>query len=253
MSEVFSARSLVYWWGALSATVFFKDWLKQLADFLRNSGMFSPANIPFSFLPGLNSWIDGAAKYIRDTVKFDPAQAVVTIGSFAVLGWMLALFFGFLLLIVAILLYGRALVSPSWFDDFLAIFVIYIILRIISHIVALTSLPILDSFRNFLDNPGTSFILLLALLIFLSLFGEGFRSKRAFWRALIEAALVSLFMFPRETATVLSYGVDALAQFGAGLSLAANLPFAIIWGLLGMFLALQRLMSQETFVVKARE
>jgi hypothetical protein len=253
MSEVFSARSLIYWWGVLSATVFIKDWLKQLADFLRNSGMFSPANIPFNFLPGLNSWIDGAAKYIRDTVKFDPTQAVVTIGSFVVLGWMLALFLGFLLLVIAIVLYGRALVSPSWFDDFLAIFVIYFILRIISHIVALTSLPILDSFRNFLDNPGTSFIFLLALLIFLSFFGEGFRSKRAFWRALIEAALVSLFIFPHETATILAYGVDALAQFGAGLSLAANLPFAIIWGLLGMFLALQRLMSQETFVVKARE
>jgi hypothetical protein len=64
---------------------------------------------------------------------------------------------------------------------------------------------------------------------------------------------MSLFMFPRETATVLSYGVDALAQFGAGLSLAANLPFAIIWGLLGMFLALQRLTSQEPLAARARE
>jgi hypothetical protein len=253
MAEVFSARSLVYWWGVLSATVFIKDWLKQLADFLRTSGMFSPANIPFNVLPGLNSWIDGAAKFIRDTVKFNPTQAVITVGSFAVLGWMLALFFAFLLLLIAILLYIRALNSPSWFDDFFAIFVIYVILRIISHIAALTSLPILDSFRNFLDNPATAFLLLLILMIFLSLFGEGFRSKRAFWRALLEALLISLFMFPRETATVVAYGIDALAQFGAGLSLAANLPFAIIWGLLGMFLALQRLTSQETFAVKVRE
>ncbi|HEX7587350.1 MAG TPA: hypothetical protein VF478_03460, partial [Anaerolineae bacterium] len=99
MSEVFSARSLVYWWGLLSATVFVKDWLKQLADFLRTSGMFSPANIPFNVLPGLNSWIDGAAKFIRETVKFNPTQAVATIGSFVILGWMLALFFAVLLLL----------------------------------------------------------------------------------------------------------------------------------------------------------
>jgi hypothetical protein len=253
MSEVFSARSLVYWWGLLSATVFVKDWLKQLADFLRTSGMFSPANIPFNVLPGLNSWIDGAAKFIRETVKFNPTQAVATIGSFVILGWMLALFFAVLLLLIAVLLYIRALNSPSWFDDFFAIFVIYVILRIISHIVALTSLPVLDSFRNFLDNPATAFLLLLALMLFLSFFGEGFRSKRAFWRALLEALLMSLFMFPRETATVVAYGIDALAQFGAGLGSAANLPFAIIWGLLGMFLALQRLTSAETFVVKARQ
>lgn len=245
MSEVFGARSLIYWWAILSATVFVKDWLQQLANFLRTSGIFSPDNIPFNLLPGLNSWIDGAAKFVRDTVKFDPTQAILTIGSFTVLGWMLALFFGFLLLIIAIFLYGRALVSAAWFDDFLAIFAIYVILRIMSHIAALTSLPLLDSFRNFLDNPGTAFALLLALLIFLSFFGEGFRSKRAFWRALIEAAIVSLFMFPRQTATILAYGVDALAQFGAGLALPANLPFAMIWGLLGMFLALQRLTTQE--------
>ena len=253
MSEVFGARSLVYWWGLLSATVFVKDWLKQLADFFRNSGIFSPSNIPFNVLPGLNSWIDGAAKFIRETVKFNPTQAVATIGSFVILGWMLALFFAVLLLLIAVLLYIRALNSPSWFDDFFAIFVIYVILRIISHIVALTSLPILDSFRNFLDNPATAFLLLLALMLFLSFFGEGFRSKRAFWRALLEALLMSLFMFPRETATVVAYGIDALAQFGAGLSSAANLPFAIIWGLLGMFLALQRLTSAETFAVKARQ
>ena len=253
MSEVFSGRSLVYWWGVLSATVFIKDWLKQLAEFLRTSGMFSPANIPFNVLPGLNSWIDGAAKFIRDTVKFNPTQAVITVGSFAILGWMLALFFAFLLLLIAVLLYIRALNSPSWFDDFFAIFVIYVILRIISHIAALTSLPILDSFRNFLDNPATAFLLLLALMLFLSFFGEGFRSKRAFWRALLEALLMSLFIFPRETATVVAYGIDALAQFGAGLSLPANLPFAIIWGLLGMFLALQRLTSQESFAARARQ
>ena len=252
MAEVFSARSLIYWWGVLSATVFIKDWLNQLADFLRTSGMFSPANIPFNALPGLNSWIDGAAAFIKNSIKFDPNQAIVTAGSFVVKGWMLALFFAILLLIIAVVLYARALTSPAWFDDFLAIFVIYIVLRIISHIVALTSLPLLDSFRNFLDNPTTSFLLLLTLLIFLSFFGEGFRSKRAFWRALIEAALVSLFMFPHETATALSYGVGALAQFGAGLSLQANLPFAIIWGLLGMFLALQRLTTQEGVPAKAR-
>ena len=90
-------------------------------------------------------------------------------------------------------------------------------------------------------------------MLLLSIFGEGFRSKRAFWRALLEALLVSLFMFPHETAGVVAYGIDALAQFGAGLGSTANLPFAIIWGLLGMFLALQRLTSQESFAARARQ
>lgn len=245
MLDVFGWRSLIYWWGLLSATVFVKDWLRQLGSFLVKSNMFSPDNIPFNLVPGLNAAIDSAAKFIRDSIQFDPNQAILSVGGAAVLGWMVAIFFGVLLLILAVILYMRALASPAWFDDFLAIFAIFVILRVISHLAALTSLPLLDSFRAFIDNPGTAFLLLLVLLIVLSFFGEGFRSKRAFWRALIEAAVLGLFMFPRETATVLATAVDGLAQFGASLSLPANLPFAVIWGIIGMFLALQRLTTQE--------
>ncbi|MEW5721179.1 MAG: hypothetical protein AB1817_21315, partial [Chloroflexota bacterium] len=71
MAEVFGVRSLLYWWGVLTATVFIKDWLKQLADFFRTSNTFTPEKIPFNVLPGVNSWIDGAGNYILTTVKFN--------------------------------------------------------------------------------------------------------------------------------------------------------------------------------------
>ncbi|MDE3089980.1 MAG: hypothetical protein KGJ80_11420 [Chloroflexota bacterium] len=245
MAEVFSFRSLIYWWGILSATVFVKGWLEQLASFLKTSGTFTPDKIPFSLVPGLNSWIDGAAKYIRDSITFDPNQIVAGAGTFAIKGWMLALFFGVLLLILAVVLSARALQSPAWFDDFVVLLVIYVILRMVGHIVAIASLPFLDWFRALVDNPATAFGVLLVLLLFLSFLGEGVRSKRAFWRALIEAGVVSLFMFPLQTSIALGYGVDALAAFGAGLSRPENLPFAMVWGLIGMFLAFQRLATQE--------
>jgi hypothetical protein len=85
----------------------------------------------------------------------------------------------------------------------------------------------------------------MVLLISLSFIGEGFRSKRAFWRALAAAGLVSSLMYPTEAARALSYVIDALALFGAGLTLQANAAFAVAWGVIGMLLALQRLTAQE--------
>jgi uncharacterized membrane protein len=245
MAEVFSFRSLIYWWGVLTATVFIKDWVKQLAEFLKTPGMFSPERIPFNTLPGLNMWIEGVTKYIRETVKFNPNQPIVTVGSYSIPGWALAVVFGLLLLGLAFRFYYLALKSPVWFDDFVALFVIYTILQIEEHIIALTSLPLLDSFRAFIDNPVTTFVIMLLLLLTMCFSGEGVRSKRAFWRALIEAGLVSLFLFPAQTAFAMSYAVDALWKFGEGLTLPSNLPFAMLWGLIGMFLALYRLGTPE--------
>ncbi len=248
MGEVFSFRSLIYWWGVLSATVFVKDWLRQLSDLLKQPGTFSPEKIPFNLLPGLNMWIEGAAKYMRGSIKFDPNQPIVTAGSFGIPGWALAVLLGIVLLGLAFRFYYHALKSPSWFDDFLALLVIYAILRIEGRIAALTTLPLLDSFRAFIDNPVMAFLVMVILLVTLSFSGEGLRSKRAFWRALIEALLVSMFMFPAETAVVMSYVVDALWKFGAGLTLPENIPFAMLWGAIGMALALYRLATPETQV-----
>lgn len=245
MAEVFGVRSLIYWWGVLTATVFVKDWLQQLAAFLLDPKSFSAEKFPFNMLPGLNSWIDGAAIYIRDRIQFDPAQVIAGSGALTIYNWMLAVAVGLILVGLAIALYIRALNTSTWLDDFLALIVVYIILRIEGHIVALAALPIQNWFRDFVDNPGTAFLVMLVLVMFLVFFGEGFHSKRAFWRALIEASLVALFMFPRETAVAFGYIVRALAQFGTSLSLPENAPFAIMWGLLGMGLAFHRLTTQE--------
>ncbi len=245
MAEVFGIRSLIYWWGLLTATVFIKDWLLQLAAFLLNPTTFSADKFPFNLLPGLNSWIDGVSLYLRDRIQFDPKQIIAGSGSLAIYNWMVAVALGLILLGIAITLYIRALSTSSWLDDFIALAVVYIVLRIEGHIVSLAELPIQNWFRDFVDSPGTAFILMLALVILLVFFGEGFRSRRAFWRALLEASLVALFMFPAETAVVFGYIVRALAQFGASLSVPENAPFAIIWGLVGMALAFYRLTAPE--------
>ncbi len=245
MSQVFGFRSLVYWWGILSATVFVRDWLQQLVGFLREPTRFVSQNLPFSVVPGINGWIDGVAKYIRDTVKFNPSQIVATIGPVTIQGWVLAVVVGLIFFGAAVGFYIRALKSSSWYDDFLALFVIYVVLRVIGHIVALASLPFATAFRMFVDNPTTAYFVIIILLLGLSFIGEGFRSKRAFWRALIAALLISFLMFPAETARAFSYVVEALAFFGNSLDLKQNAAFAIAWGAIGIGLALQRLTTQE--------
>ena len=251
MAEVFGLRSLVYWWGFFTATVFVDNWLKQLAAFLLAPNTFSSDKFPFNMRPGLDSWIDGAANYIRAQIKFDPTQVIAGSGALTFYGWMLAVVVGLILISVAIVLYVRALSTATWLDDFLALGVVYVVLRIEGHIVSLAALPIQNWFRSFVDNPGTAFLTLLILLMFLVFFGEGFHSKRAFWRGLLEASLVALFMFPRETAAAFGYIAQALAQFGESLILPANAPFAIVWGLLGMALAFQRLTTPEPPVNRA--
>ncbi len=243
MSEVFSARSLMYWWAALSATVFLKDWLKNLAAFVRSSDLFAPDKLPFNLIPGVNGWIDQAAEAIRTGIKFKPEQELAAIGPVHIQSWTLAVAVGCLFLGLGIGLYIRSLNSSTWFDDFLALFVIYGILRIEGHIVAVTQLPIKEQFRSFVNNPTTAFVLLLVLLLALVFFGEGIRSRRAFWRAFLEVIVLAVFMFPRNTALAISGVILGLSQFGT--SLAQFTPFAIIWGMIGMFLAIQRLLGHE--------
>jgi hypothetical protein len=240
MSDVFGIRSIIYWWGFLTATVFVRDWLRQLTDFIRQPDMFVPTKIPFNMLPGLNSTID-----VKTAVKFNPNQIIATIGPIGIPSWSLAILLGIILIVVGIRLYVRALRTEAWYDDFITLFILYVILRFEGHIISSTALPLTDSFKALFENQAVTFFLIVGLLLGLSFVGEGVHSKRAFWRALLAAQIISLFMFPRETANFLSYGVDALAQFGTALSLPANLPFAVAWGVVGMLLAIQRLVGSE--------
>jgi hypothetical protein len=245
MADVFGVRSLIYWWAVLTATVFVKDWLKQLADLLRSPDMFTPSKIPFSTLPGLNQVIDNVADYVSKAIKFNPNQPLATIGSIAIPGWALAIFLAILLLALGVRAYIHALRSEPWYDDFLTLFLLYVIIRFEGHIIGATSLPILENLKQLATNQVLSFAIIIGLLLGLSFAGEGFRSKRAFWRALIAALLVAMFIYPRETANIVGWAIDLLAQLGGALLLPANLPFAVLWGAIGMFLAIQRLTTPE--------
>ena len=245
MSEVFHLRSWIYWWGVLTASLFVQEWLKQIANFFKDPSIFGRDKLPFSTVPGLNAWIDDIATRIPASVQFNPTSEIITAGPVRVQGWMLATFFGFLLFIVAVRFYVRALRSPLLFDDFVALFMIYLILRIEGHIVAIAKLPIQGWFSALVNNPTTAFLVILGLTLFLVFFGEGFRSRRAFWRAILEITVVALFMFPGDTAAAISWTFESLAAFGAYLKNPNNAMFAIAWGVVGMYLALQRLMAQD--------
>ena len=245
MSELFSFRSIIYWWGFLTATVFVRDWLRQLADFIRQPDMFAPSKIPFNMLPGLNGMIDGAATYVKTAVQFNPTQIIATIGPIGIPSWSLALALGLILIVLGVRAYVHALGTEAWYDDFLTLFLLYVILRFEGHIISSTSLPLTDAFKALFQNQVVTFFLIVGLLLGLCFVGEGVHSKRAFWRALTAAAIISLFMFPAITANILGMAVDALAQFGSALSLPANLPFAVAWGVIGMVLAINRLTTPE--------
>lgn len=248
MSEVFSVRSLIYWWGMLTASAFIQEWLAGLAKLLQDPETFNKEKIPFNMMPGLNSWIDGAAEYVKVAVNFDPGQTIATIGPLTVSGWVVAVLLGLILISFGVRLYIRALRSHQWFDDLFTLFVLYIILRFEGHIISQTGLPIQDWFKALLDNQFISFFLIILLLLMLSFAGEGLRSKRAFWRALGAAVLISLFIYPSEMASILGYIVQALAFFGASLTTQQNLPFTIAWGVIGMILAIHRLTTPEAAV-----
>lgn len=246
MSEIFGARSLIYWWGMLTATVFIREWLFQLANFFKTSDTFSPDRVPFGLLPTIDNAIKGLADYIRYTIQFNPDAVLVQIGTTTIRNYVLAILFGLICIIFAALLVRRALRSHLWFDDFVAIFVMYAVLRIVGHITSLTqAIPLANWFRVFADSTVAAYIVLMILLLFLTFFGEGFQSKRAFWRAVIAIFVLSLFMFPKEVSSRFGDLLNALALFGAGLLSKDNLAFALAWGVIGMLLALYRLATPE--------
>lgn len=253
MAEIFGVRSLLYWWGVLTATVFVKDWLFQLALFFRTSDTFLPTRIPFNLLPSIDNAIKGVADYIKDTIKFKPDAVLIEIGTTRVQNYVLAILVGLICILFAALLLRRALRSHLWFDDFMALFVMYAVLRVVGHITSLTqTLPLANWFRVFADSKEAAYIVLMIVLLFLIFFGEGFQSKRAFWRAVIASFILSLFIYPQQVASYFGEFLGALALFGASLLDLKNIPFAITWGIIGMLLALYRLATPESMPSEPR-
>ncbi len=219
---------------------FLQTWLHQLATFFRDSVIFSPKIPPFSFVPVANSWMDQGATWIRTTVKFRPNDVIISAGPVSIQNWIIAVLLGILILFFAGVIYRRALASSALLDDFVALIALYFVIRIEAQLVSIGNVfGLSQAARSFLNNPFASFVILMLLLLGLTFAGEGVRSARAFWRGLAEALLLAIFLFPADAGKFIAASIDALAAFGA--LIESNLSFSIVWGVLGLFLAVQRL------------
>lgn len=244
MRDVIGPRNWVFWWAAITASIFLKDWLPTLSDFFRDTTFFSSNSLPWSLLSGLNGWLDSIAQGIEDSVQFDPNQAII-VSPITVPNSILALLIGFLILGGAIGLYVRALHSNAIGDDIVTLLVLYFVLRIEAYIIGLTQFsPLQGAGEAVLQDTTLTFWILMFMLLVLILLGGGVRSRRAFWRGLFEAIIIALFVVPEQTA-------GALAAFFDGLYtivqlLQGNVIVGLLWGIIGMLLAITRLTSNAS-------
>lgn len=240
MGIVLHPRSWIFWWAGLTSTIFLQDWLARLASFFRDHVIFSPDIPPFNLVAALNNWIDGISEYVRTTVKFNPNDTILGFGSFAIHNWMVAAFLGVLLLAVVGVIYVRALGTDTLLDDFLALVALYFVIRIESHLVAIANFPTLGAAgRAVLQTPGIAFAILMVLLVVLVLGGGGITRPKAIWRGLLEGILLAILLFPAQAGGAIAIGIDTMGGFG-GL-LAKNITFGVLWGVIGMLLALRQL------------
>jgi hypothetical protein len=243
MRDVFGSRNWVFWWAAITATVFLKSWLPTMALFFHDSGFFSPLNFPFNLVVGLNSWLDQLAVGIENSVQFNPNAPLLS-SPVVVPNWILAVLVGLLVLGGAISMYVRALRSSAIGDDILTLFALYFILRIEGYIIGFTNVGPLQGAGNLLtQNPLAGFFVLMVALFFLVFVGGGVNSRRAFWRGLLEAVLIALFLLPTQTAEALSSFFNTLYSFTN--LLETNFVFGIAWGVAGAILALTRLTGTQ--------
>lgn len=240
MGSVIRPRSWIFWWAGLTATVFLQDWLSRLAGFFRDQVIFSSNIPPFNIVAGIDKWIDGNAEYIRNTVKFDPGGTLAGVGPIAIHNWMIAALLGLLILILVGILYVRALNTDALLDDIVALILLYFVIRIEAHLVSITELPTLSAAgTSVVQNPGLAFIILMLLLAVLALGGGGINKPRAIWRGLLEGLLLAILLFPKEAGGAVAVGIDGLSTFGS--LLQKNLTFGVLWGVIGMVLAVRQL------------
>ncbi len=244
MRDVFGSRNWIYWWAALTTTVFLRiQVLPSIEGFFRDNGFFSPSNFPFSLVSGLNSWLDQLALGIEQAVQFNPEAPLISSPIFLP-NWILAVIVGLLVLGGAVSMYVRALKSSALGDDIITLFVLYFVLRIEGYIIGFTNIGPLEGAGNLLtQNPLAGFWILMIALFVLVFIGGGVNSRRAFWRGLLEAVLIALFLLPTQTSVILAQFFNTLMVFGN--TLATNIFFGIAWGIVGAILALTRLTSTQ--------
>lgn len=240
MGIVLRPKSWIFWWAGLTATIFLQDLLTRLASFFRDNVIFSPDIPPFNLVAALNSWIDGISEYVRNTVKFDPNGTLASFGSITLHNWTFTALLGILILVFVGALYVRALGTDTLFDDVFALIALYFVIRIESHLVSIANFPTIGAAgRAVLEQPGIAFAILMVLLVVLVLGGGGIARPKAIWRGLLEGILLAILLFPTQAGGAIAAGIDLIASFGA--LLARNLTFGVLWGIIGMILALRQL------------
>ena len=240
MGIVLRPRSWIFWWAGLTATVFLQDMIQRLASFFRDQVIFSNDIPPFNVVAGVDTWIDGTADYIRTTVKFKPDDVLASGGPVSVHNWMFAALVGILILAVVGILYVKALNTDALFDDFVALIMLYFVIRIEAHLVSIANFPTLsEAGRSVIQNPGLAFVVLMALLAVLALGGGGINKPRAIWRGMMEGVLLAILLFPMQAGGAVAVGIEGLGAFGA--LLQKNITFGVLWGVIGMILALSQL------------
>lgn len=243
MRDVFGSRNWVFWWAALTATVFLRDQLPTLARFFQDNGFFSPDFFPFNLVSGLNAWLDQLALGIEGSVQFNP-QAPLISSPVVIPNIFLAIIVGLLVLGGAVAMYVRALRSTGLGDDIISLFGLYFILRIEGYIIGFTNVGPLEGAGNVLtQNPLAGFWILMVALFVLVFIGGGINSRRAFWRGLLEAVLIALFLLPTQTAYTLGQFFWGLSSFSN--LLMSNPVFGVAWGIVGSILALTRLAGSQ--------
>jgi hypothetical protein len=243
MRDVLGPRNWVFWWATLTATVFLQSQLQTIADFFATSEFFNSAYFPFSLVSGLNAWINSVAQGIQEAVQFDPNANFIS-SPIAIPNWTLAVLAGVALLGVAVALYVRALKSSSLGDDVLTLFILYFILGIEFNILGAAQIgPFQGQGNVLIENPLIGFWILMFFLFVLIFMGGGLNSRRAFWRGLLEAGLIALFIVPEQTADMLALILTGLASFGT--LLVQNPVVGVAWGIIGALLALTRLTSSS--------
>lgn len=244
MNQVLGPQKWIVWWALLTAGAFLKDWVRAAGVFLRDKTFFSPTALPFSLAAGINDSLAGLSDYMTKQVKFDPAAPLAQVGATAVPNYLLAFFFGALLLGGAIWFYLRSLASERLADDLLALLVLYFVLRIEEHIIAISKVANLSDYGKMLVQTPTFTFLFLAVVLFGALFfDKRIRNPRTFWRAVIETLLLGTFLFPRDAASLVASVMDLVVQFGNALQ--ANVSWALLWGAAGLLLAIPRLYKGE--------
>lgn len=240
MRDVFGSRNWIFWWAALTSTVFLSSWLPIISNFFADSGFFNPENFPFSLINGLNEWVDALAESIREGIQFDPAAPAIATPFFTIPMWVVAVLFGLMVLAGAVALYVRALRSQAIGDDILTLLVLYFVLRIEAYIVSFANIgPLTGAGTTVIENPLVGFWILMFFLFVLVFMGGGLNSRQAFWRGLFEAVLLALFVVPTQTAQLLAATFAGLFAFSN--LLTTNTVFAVAWGVLGAVMALTRL------------